>query len=111
MIGWLQRLANAILGRVPGKVGRFDTATRMMRDADFRGASCPVGRTRSVVPMPSQRLTLWKNFSTHSRAMRAIQTFRLHFLKPPTALVPSVLLEGSLVAADLHATIQAAGRM
>jgi hypothetical protein len=58
--------------------------------------------------MPSQRLTLWKNFSTHSRAMRAIQTFRLHFLKPPTALVPSVLLEGSLVAADLHATIQAA---
>ena len=35
MIGWLQRLANAILGRVPGKVGRFDTATRMMRDADF----------------------------------------------------------------------------
>ena len=35
MIGWLQRLADAVLGRVPGKVGRFDTATRMMRDADF----------------------------------------------------------------------------
>jgi hypothetical protein len=40
--------------------------------------------------------------------MRAIQTFRLHFLKPPTSLVPSVLLEGSLVATDLHAAIQAA---
>ena len=38
MIGWLQRLAGAILGRVPGKVGRFDTATRMMRDANFRAA-------------------------------------------------------------------------
>ena len=42
MIGWLQRLANAILGRVPGKVGRFDTATRMMRDADF---AAPVVRS------------------------------------------------------------------
>jgi len=29
VIGWLQRLANAILGRVPGKVGRFDTAMRI----------------------------------------------------------------------------------
>ena len=38
MIGWLQRLADAILGRVPGKVGRFDTATRMMRDAEFGAA-------------------------------------------------------------------------
>jgi len=35
-MGWLQRLANAILGRVPGKVGRFETATLMMRDGDFR---------------------------------------------------------------------------
>ena len=33
--GWLQRVADAILRRVPGKVGRHDTATRMMRDADF----------------------------------------------------------------------------
>jgi len=34
VIGWLQRLADAILGRVPGKAARFDTATRF-RDADF----------------------------------------------------------------------------
>jgi len=40
--------------------------------------------------------------------MKAIQKFRLHFLEPPTACLPSVLLEGSLVAADLHAAIQAA---
>ncbi len=45
MTGWLRRLADAILGRVPGKVGRFDTATRMMGDADFaapvvRSAEC-----------------------------------------------------------------------
>ncbi len=43
MIGWLQRLVDAILGRLPGKVGRFDTATRIIRDADFRAA--PVGRS------------------------------------------------------------------
>ena len=40
--------------------------------------------------------------------MKAMQTFRLRFLEPPTARLPSVLLEGSLVAADLHAAIQAA---
>ena len=43
MIGWLKRLVDAILGRVPGKVGRLDTATRMLRDADFRAA--PVVRS------------------------------------------------------------------
>ncbi len=37
-----------------------------------------------------------------------METFRLRFLEPPTARLPSVLLEGSLVAADLHAAIQAA---
>ena len=61
MIGWLQRLADAILGRVPGKVGRFDTATRMIRDADF-GRRQLSGRPNAIVPMSSQRLTLWKNF-------------------------------------------------
>jgi hypothetical protein len=40
--------------------------------------------------------------------MKAMQTFRLRFLEPPTARLPSVLLAGSLVAADLHAAIQAA---
>ena len=38
MIGWLRRLADAIIGRVQGKVGRFDTATRMMMDAEFGAA-------------------------------------------------------------------------
>jgi hypothetical protein len=40
--------------------------------------------------------------------MKAMQTFRLRFLEPPTAHLPSVLLEGSLVTADLHSAIQAA---
>ncbi len=40
--------------------------------------------------------------------MKPMQTFRLRFLEPPTARLPSVLLAGSLVAADLHAAIQAA---
>ena len=33
---WLSSLINTILGRVPGKTGRLDTATRMALDADFR---------------------------------------------------------------------------
>ena len=32
---WLRSLANAFLGKVPGKTSRLDTATRMMIDADF----------------------------------------------------------------------------
>jgi hypothetical protein len=32
---WLRALIDDFLGRVPGKTGRDDTATRMARDADF----------------------------------------------------------------------------
>jgi hypothetical protein len=32
---WLRSFVNAILGTVPGKTGRTDTATRMAMDADF----------------------------------------------------------------------------
>jgi hypothetical protein len=32
---WLRSLVNAFLGKVQGKTGRLDTATRMMIDADF----------------------------------------------------------------------------
>jgi hypothetical protein len=32
---WLSSLVNAILGRIPGKISRLDTATRMAVDADF----------------------------------------------------------------------------
>jgi hypothetical protein len=32
---WLRSLVNAILGKVPGKTSRLDTATRMAMDADF----------------------------------------------------------------------------
>jgi len=35
MLTWLRSIADAALGRVPGKPGRFDTATRMWLDADF----------------------------------------------------------------------------
>ena len=33
---WLSSLINAILGMIPGKTSRLDTATRMAVDADFR---------------------------------------------------------------------------
>jgi hypothetical protein len=41
---WLRSLVNAIVGKVPGKNSRLDTATRMAMDADFsncRGPSLP----------------------------------------------------------------------
>jgi hypothetical protein len=33
---WFRSVVNAILGKVPGKTSRLDTATRMAMDADFR---------------------------------------------------------------------------
>jgi hypothetical protein len=46
---WLRSVVNAILGKVPGKTGRLDTATRMAVDADFsdRRKSTPAGLRRS----------------------------------------------------------------
>jgi hypothetical protein len=35
MRAWLHSLVNAVLGKVPGKTSRPDTATRMAMDADF----------------------------------------------------------------------------
>jgi len=45
---WVQSISDAILGRVPGKPGRYDTATRMAMDADFsdRGERRRVKRER-----------------------------------------------------------------
>ena len=39
-------LADAILGRVPGKTDRADTATRMAKDAEFSGNGEPDTRKR-----------------------------------------------------------------
>lgn len=46
MLSTLRSLANAILGKVPGKPDRLDTATRMAMDADFsdRGERAPTLR-------------------------------------------------------------------
>jgi hypothetical protein len=43
MRAWLRSVVDVILGRVPGKTSRVDTATRMATDADFsaRHASTP----------------------------------------------------------------------
>jgi hypothetical protein len=45
---WLRSLVNAILGKVPGKTSRPDTATRMAMDADLsdRQESMPHGLRR-----------------------------------------------------------------
>ena len=43
---WVQSIADVILGRVPGKPGRLDTATRMAMDADFRARDRPRGPRR-----------------------------------------------------------------
>jgi hypothetical protein len=46
---WLRSLVNAILGKVPGKTSRLDTATRMMIDADFILSRELPGETRPPV--------------------------------------------------------------
>ena len=45
---WLRSVVDAILGKVPGKSSRPDTATRMAMDADFsdRDESMPAGLRR-----------------------------------------------------------------
>jgi hypothetical protein len=37
---WLRSLVNAILGKVPGKTNRLDTATHMAMDADLSDCHC-----------------------------------------------------------------------
>jgi hypothetical protein len=48
MRNWLRSVIDAILGRIPGKTSRPDTATRMAMDADFSGRdeSMPAGLRR-----------------------------------------------------------------
>jgi hypothetical protein len=38
---WLRSVVVKMRGRVPGKTGRLDTATRMAMDADFSGGDKP----------------------------------------------------------------------
>jgi hypothetical protein len=46
MPAWLRPLVDAFVGRVPGRPGRLDTATRMAIDADFRERDRPRGPRR-----------------------------------------------------------------
>jgi hypothetical protein len=46
---WLRSVVNAILGKVPGKTSRLDTATRMAMDADFSY------RREPRPPLPKER--------------------------------------------------------
>lgn len=50
---WLRSTVDAILGRVPGKTGRPDTATRMEMDADL---SYPPKLSRPLPGRDDQRL-------------------------------------------------------
>ena len=49
---WLRSLVNAVVGKVPGKTSRLDTATRMAMDADF---SNPRERTPPEPPRKRER--------------------------------------------------------
>ena len=56
---WLRSLVNAILGKVPGKTSRLDTATRMAMDADFSDRRERPGEARSTfVRIPERKRTL-----------------------------------------------------
>ena len=43
---WLRSVVDTILGRVPSKASRLDTATRMVMDADFGYRPAPTGAER-----------------------------------------------------------------
>jgi hypothetical protein len=43
---WLKSIIDAMLGRVAGKTGRLDTATRMAMDADFSREPALPGESR-----------------------------------------------------------------
>jgi len=45
---WLRSLIDVILGKVPGKASRLDTATRMAIDADFSDHRDRPGEARSM---------------------------------------------------------------
>ena len=56
---WLRSLVNAILGEVPGKTSRPDTATRMAMDADFSYRREPTSEARSTfIRTPQRKRTL-----------------------------------------------------
>ena len=43
---WFRSVIDTVLGRVPGKTSRLDTATRMVMDADFSDGSSSMPRAR-----------------------------------------------------------------
>ena len=57
----LRSVVDAILGRVPGKTGRPDTATRMAMDADlgYRRELSRPGRSE-MINTSSRPLTRWR---------------------------------------------------
>lgn len=55
---WLRSAVNAILGKVPGKTSRPDTATRMAMDADFSDRREPARETQpTLVRTPVRKRT------------------------------------------------------
>jgi len=62
MPAWLNSVVDTILGRVPAKTGRLDTATRMAMDADFScrrdaaSPSLPRGRDDRHLVKPASAL-------------------------------------------------------
>jgi hypothetical protein len=56
---WLYSLVNAVLGKVPGKTSRPDTATRMAMDADFSYRRDPAREAEpTFVRTPKRKRTL-----------------------------------------------------
>ncbi len=56
MLSFLRSIADAILGRVPGKPGRVDTSTRMWLDADFSDRGKPGNEKRQRPAVDVDRL-------------------------------------------------------
>jgi hypothetical protein len=51
---WIRSVVDTFLGKIPGRSGRLDTATRMSLDADFSDCRQPSMQVREPTPKVDQ---------------------------------------------------------
>jgi hypothetical protein len=87
---WLRSLVNAFLSKVPGKISRLDTATRMMMDADFslrREVPRETGPTVIRTPVNKRSLKYQNRCAVYSRPRSSVLHGKLPQGSPTAATI------------------------
>jgi hypothetical protein len=87
---WLRSLVNAFLSKVPGKISRLDTATRMMMDADFSPRREVPRETRPTVirtPVNKRNLKDQNRCAVCSRPRSSVLHGKLPQRSPTAAMI------------------------